>query len=1450
MKKHILLIFVILTSLETVSADEMYSGEEIRIEKTENIKPVTDYLPIDPEKAWEFTASIKGESGRLEMYLYQYDKLKRRIGPTVVNAVPGTETMLSAPAEKGLLSFTVEDASKWDVPQKGKIIVFYAQSDLNDIPNFNIEYYIEKVTQQEKGFLVQMSKELSKSYPVDTMVRLHHDGAHLSLKVNLPEPKEYSRLIEPAPQFGALADHWWRGTFFVQLALSTTSDEPVVLEKWSLREVSPAELEQLREVQHAAILAEKQKIIPFGYSKILVSGNGTEEFSNCFFYYKGVRYYYSGIYQESLDLLSTRIEQFEVDFKSTTPGTIDMSLNQKVDGKIISSSLSGQSVIPDGQYRRFIFIPRKSANWNPQSKLVGWTLNFKNYNEIDKVIGFRNPEFKHEKNLIAGAEKLLPNITEEISGLRPLGKYLLEWRGKKSPGVTLDFYDHLLKPIPGNRILLKPEQEKIEFTTPEALVQTKITVNGKGGWPCITALSERTRYTPNLFWRGLWIWSRKTEGPEHANVWFSKDFDLTEAPEYAGIAFMADDKSFVYVNNVYVGGAWGYRNATQVDITKLLKSGRNRIAIRVYNLDQAAGLCADVYLKTSKHDIWYPTDFSWLCKETGNDETLPEKFHIPSVELGPPATTVPWNAYVRFSYVGPKGIFTLIKAENGVFMANVKNPVVETVRIMNFNRCSTIGKTNKFSLPVTLTQNIDGTVTVKYPKLLPMAETCKVYLDDDFWVVAENRPLSVLAAKAPTAPGLEKAEFVEVGNRTKIKFNGDLHDPTFLWSSERARQGPAIAAGFNSFSVTAQFDEFWLSEGQYDFTKLDGEIETLLTVAPNAIFMLDIRFFMPEWWIERNPDDASAYFEKTRRQTYDDVQALGSKNWLVAAEAPLTALLNHVKKKFYADRIWGANIGDSRGNEWFWGGAAAGKDFFGKPAQPGYSASDLSAFRAMLRRKYGSDAALAKAWRIPGLLIDSAEMPDHKLRRTGHVGSLFSPEVNMQIMDWCLFRNQSLAEAIIYFAKRIKAHTDRKWLVGAYYGYLTELSESPNRSQLITGHNGFLDCVKSSNLDFFRAPSRYTYRKTGMPNGVMQTFSTFSLHNKVVFIENDERTAYGPSEGSANDVYTGRGTTALESVGHINREFGMMSTLGIAHYWMDHPTGSLYEPALLSVIADQLKVYKSLPPVNGFTPAEVSVVGDVGSIYYSIDGPDGIFPSAISGVFKRLNYLSVPFRSMVIADLLEKDLAPYCKFYIMLPTLVLGKEEREQLLQRFDREKATVVWLYSAGSSYPDRGPKGEYCGDFLGLKCTMDASKIEETLVTKSGKYASLFNGAPHFYPEKGYDTVLGSNESGRPVVVVKKSDGAKHIFSALPDLPKEIIGDLMTQAGVSRYTDSMSDPLWIGNDLVFLHAAAGGAKKIRIPQNLRMRAIIGPLSGVFESEQSWNAVAGLSYGFLVEKK
>jgi hypothetical protein len=262
---------------------------------------------------------------------------------------------------------------------------------------------------------------------------------------------------------------------------------------------------------------------------------------------------------------------------------------------------------------------------------------------------------------------------------------------------------------------------------------------------------------------------------------------------------------------------------------------------------------------------------------------------------------------------------------------------------------------------------------------------------------------------------------------------------------------------------------------------------------------------------------------------------------------------------------------------------------------------------------------------------------------------------------------------------------------------------------------------------------------------------------------------------------------------------------------------------------------------------ETSIVCDVESIYHSVDGDKGIFPPAIKGLSHHFNRLGAPFSNVVVDDLVEKGRTPAHKCYIMFPTLVLTKAQRAALKERFEREKATVLWLYSAGSSYPDKGPSAENCGDFLGIKFKMDTKVQTVNLVWDGKKFESQFMNAPWFFPVSGYDSVLAKDDKGRPAVVMKKVNGATHVFSALPDLPKSLIDKILKHAGVFQYVKTFNDPVWAGNDLVTLHAATGGMKQIFLPKGKYLKPILGPMTKTVRSGEAWEAVAGQSYVFLV---
>jgi hypothetical protein len=279
-----------------------------------------------------------------------------------------------------------------------------------------------------------------------------------------------------------------------------------------------------------------------------------------------------------------------------------------------------------------------------------------------------------------------------------------------------------------------------------------------------------------------------------------------------------------------------------------------------------------------------------------------------------------------------------------------------------------------------------------------------------------------------------------------------------------------------------------------------------------------------------------------------------------------------------------------------------------------------------------------------------------------------------------------------------------------------------------------------------------------------------------------------------------------------------------------------------------------LPEVKGTTPVETALVLDRDSLYYTKRPvEDGLFTAALQILFD-FNKLAVPYSNMTVQDLLDKSIkVPSHKLYIILPALILSKEQRVVLMERFDREKATVVWLYGPGAFYPLNGPSAKNCADFLGIKVKMlqDKCRPEMTCTPEYGsiKCANYNATEPWFLPESGFDAVVGSDAKGRPLMVRKKIGNATHYFTSLMNLPEALYSKIMMESGVFRYMDTIEDQCWIGNDVFFLYACTNGAKKPNLPAGCKARAIIGPFKGTLKAGESFDAVAGMTYGFIIER-
>ena len=104
---------------------------------------------------------------------------------------------------------------------------------------------------------------------------------------------------------------------------------------------------------------------------------------------------------------------------------------------------------------------------------------------------------------------------------------------------------------------------------------------------------------------------------------------------------------------------------------------------------------------------------------------------------------------------------------------------------------------------------------------------------------------------------------------------------------------------------------------------------------------------------------------------------------------------------------------------------------------------------------------------------------------------------------------------------------------------------------------------------------------------------------------------------------------------------------------------------------------------------------------------------------------------------------------------------------------------------------------------------------------------------------------------MVVKKIGNSTHYVTALTNLPVELYSKIFDKTGIHRYSNKLTnDNYWIGNDVLFIHAGSNGAKSFVLPEGCTARAIAGPFKCTLASGESFEARAGMTYGFVVERQ
>jgi hypothetical protein len=95
-------------------------------------------------------------------------------------------------------------------------------------------------------------------------------------------------------------------------------------------------------------------------------------------------------------------------------------------------------------------------------------------------------------------------------------------------------------------------------------------------------------------WLAEWIWLPGQWETPNMTVYARRAFELPAKPTEATLSITADNRYRLWVNGVFVGEDGDFRRAERYDVTRLLKPGRNLLAVQADNGDGPGGLLVEM----------------------------------------------------------------------------------------------------------------------------------------------------------------------------------------------------------------------------------------------------------------------------------------------------------------------------------------------------------------------------------------------------------------------------------------------------------------------------------------------------------------------------------------------------------------------------------------------------------------------------------------------------------------------------------------------------------------------------------------------------------------------------------------------------------------------------------------------------------------------------------------
>ena len=621
----------------------------------------------------------------------------------------------------------------------------------------------------------------------------------------------------------------------------------------------------------------------------------------------------------------------------------------------------------------------------------------------------------------------------------------------------------------------------------------------------------------------------------------------------------------------------------------------------------------------------------------------------------------------------------------------------------------------------------------------------------------------------------------------------------------------------------------WLEDGSIDYAAFDAVIYDTLAANDDALVMVNIGMFAPQWWLEQNPDHRAQAHNGSSYIALDDV-SLASEKFRQEAGQVLRLLLAHMKEQNYYNRVFGLKISGGQSYEWMHLGTGADQG-------PDYSAASQEGFKTYLKNKYGTDAALQAAWGNNTVTLATAAAPSWEEKcaySNVFVGDVETGSFSRNIVDWNLWLGEASADSFLYYCQIAKEETDDQIIIGGYNGYLWTSNTHDSQGKAHTAMDRVLD---SEYVDWIASPIAYSERLIGQSSAYMALLDTVQAHGKLYIAEQDNRTCLSDSYAGVSwdadwDYKIGQARTMADTIYQQKRDFANALVNGAGLWQYDMYGGWLDDDQIYDYIRAAKTEYDMSVQLNRNTTNEVAVfVGDETYGYLTAENSNMSFTllePMLMQQRKHLAAMGAGYDTYAMSSLLNGEV-PQHKLNIILSPFEITEQMHNAIDTYLKTDNQVVVWVYLPGIS---NGTKlslenvQRATGFLIGAveqKSTLQV-QFANTGHSLTAGIAGLIYGnsvensvspLPYLQDTAGV-TVLGYHtDGGKPGLAVKDMGNWTSVYSAAPCLDVQLLRNLMQFAGCHSYCDNSADVIYSSSSYVALHSAAAGEKTIFLPGN-----------------------------------